>query len=375
MAQRYCTNCGNALGDDDLFCASCGKPAHETAAVATPEADVEVPPPPTQQVGGAPSFAPASAAPPEETPRISMITFLVIVMVAIVGIGVLLGQDDSGQAGSASGGGSGGGGSNGDPEGGGGASGSDDAQGASEDQYASSIETFTRPNYGILAANPDEHAGAEVDVIGQLLDNPESNGDQVAFQMFADPKNSEWSTIVHAGEGSLGLRTSNYVHVRGEVLGSMEGENAFGGTVSAVEVDADQVERVEGVNAIDPTQKTVEVGQTKSSEGFSVTIEKLEFGAKHIRAHVTASNEGDKTAKLDFDRSKIVQGEDRFGQKDPYDYSLPKPKSGVPPGDETEGVVIFGRPDPSGLFEVFFEWERGGYMADKPDPLVFQIAP
>ena len=78
------------------------------------------------------------------------------------------------------------------------------------------------------------------------------------------PNNAEWSTIVHADEGSLNLRTDNYVHVRGEVLGEMEGENAFGGTVSAVEVDADQVERVEGVDAIDPTQETVQVGQTQT---------------------------------------------------------------------------------------------------------------
>ncbi len=66
-----------------------------------------------------------------------------------------------------------------------------------------------------------------------------------------------------------------------------------------------------------------------------------------------------------------MQGEDRVGQRDPYDYSRPKPKS----GDQTEGVVIFGRPDPSEPFEIFFEWERGGYTADDPDPVVFQIAP
>jgi len=42
----------------------------------------------------------------------------------------------------------------------------------------------------------------------------------------------------------------------------MEGENAFGGTVTAVEVDAYDVERVEGVDPIDPTQETVQVGQT-----------------------------------------------------------------------------------------------------------------
>ncbi len=43
MAQRHCTNCGNGLGQDDLFCAGCGRSTAETAAVSTPEADVDVP--------------------------------------------------------------------------------------------------------------------------------------------------------------------------------------------------------------------------------------------------------------------------------------------------------------------------------------------
>lgn len=52
MAQRYCTNCGNELGPNDAFCAGCGRPAHETAAVATPEADVDVPALPVLQEEG-----------------------------------------------------------------------------------------------------------------------------------------------------------------------------------------------------------------------------------------------------------------------------------------------------------------------------------
>ena len=49
MAQRYCTNCGAELREDDRFCGNCGRTAHETARVSTPEADVPVPPPPTHE--------------------------------------------------------------------------------------------------------------------------------------------------------------------------------------------------------------------------------------------------------------------------------------------------------------------------------------
>jgi hypothetical protein len=228
----------------------------------------------------------------------------------------------------------------------------------------------------VLVANPNEHVGDKVDITGQLLDNPENQGNDVAFQMWADPVKIDWSTIVRTDRSALKFRTDDYVHVSGTVLGEMEGQNAFGGTVSAVEVEADNVERVGAMAAVDPTQKTVEVGQTRSSsEGFSVTLEKVEFGMKHTRVYLTARNDGTKVAKLDFYGSKIIQNSNRVGQNDPYDYNLPKPQAGLQPGEQTEGAVIFGRADPSQPLQVSLAWEYGGFMAPKPQPLVFAVTP
>ena len=55
MANRYCTNCGNGIGAHDQFCARCGRPAYEIAAVPTPEADTSIPQPsqgPARSSGG-----------------------------------------------------------------------------------------------------------------------------------------------------------------------------------------------------------------------------------------------------------------------------------------------------------------------------------
>jgi hypothetical protein len=49
------------------------------------------------------------------------------------------------------------------------------------------------------------------------------------------------------------LEVDDYVHVAGTVAGQMEGENMMRGTVTAVMVEADEVDVVSGVEAVDPT--------------------------------------------------------------------------------------------------------------------------
>ena len=345
------------------------KPELETAEVPLPPPpqveSADLPPAPRMAAAG--GWSPTTTAPMPRSGRSLGFWGLIGaggclgLVVLLVGLGAILAALGTSGGNGGSGGQSGGGGGGSD--------------GSSGSGGLLSGETFTRENYGVLVANPDEHKGATVDVTGQLLDNPESQGDQVAFQMWADPVKVNWSTIVRTDKKALRFSTDDYVHVRGTVLGSLDGENAFGGTVSAVEVEADEVERAEAVDAVDPTLKTIEVGLTRGSGGYSITLQKLEFGPRHTRAYVAARNDGDRGAKMDFYRSKITQNSDRVGQNDPWDYNLPKPQAGLQPGEETEGVVIFGRADPSQPLEVSFAWQYGGFMADRPEPIVFGVAP
>lgn len=72
MADRYCSNCGHELAQDDRFCPNCGSPVHQTAQVPTPEADVPVPPPPRQQAGGSTPPPPQAEAATQESQRPTM---------------------------------------------------------------------------------------------------------------------------------------------------------------------------------------------------------------------------------------------------------------------------------------------------------------
>src|SRR5215213_7535412 len=90
MAQRYCTNCGAELREDNRFCPNCGRPVHETAAVSTPEADVPVPPPPQQEEAGAQPLEQAEAQPrePWTTRQLALGCLGVFFVVFVVGAGL-----------------------------------------------------------------------------------------------------------------------------------------------------------------------------------------------------------------------------------------------------------------------------------------------
>jgi len=97
---------------------------------------------------------------------------------------------------------------------------------------AEDSETFTRANWDLLNGDPESYKGASVDIVGKVFQPPESEEGVTYIQMYADPKNLEWNTIVTYEDSGLRLREDDFVHVRGTAAGKVEGENAFGATLT-----------------------------------------------------------------------------------------------------------------------------------------------
>ena len=233
---------------------------------------------------------------------------------------------------------------------------------------------FNKDNYPKLVSDPDSQKGASVDVTGQLLDNPERQGGQLAFQMWADPANSDWNTVVLTNDQSLSLKSDDYVHVKGTVSGSYSGQNAFGGDVSAVEVNADSVKKVSAAEAIDPVQKVLPVNKTVSEKGFSITLKKIEFAKKSTRAYVTVTNGTQNVADFSTYDAKIIQGSKQIDYKDSYDYNLKEPQDTLDPGVKSDGVVLFGPVDSAQPFIISLGWMSEDYNINT-HPLRFQVNP
>ena len=361
MAQRYCTNCGAELRDEDRFCPSCGRPVHETAAISTPETDVPVPPPPSQRTeGGDPQQA---EPPPQRSTANKLLLFgcmglgLIAVLLALV-VGLAL-VASSGGGGSESAGG-----------------GANSQNGAGPDVGGfGNTETFTNGNYAELYSDPKAHKGASVDITGQLLERPEESGDELAFQMFVDVENSDWNTVVYTDQTDLDLNMDNYVRVRGQVLGSMQGENAFGGSITAPTVQASKVSTVSAGQAIDPATEVRMINRTVGGQGFDITLQKIEFGKESTRAYVTLANNTNYGASFYTFDAKIVQGSTQVDYlEDSYAYYDEEPQEELRPGVRTEGVIAVGPVDPKQPFQLRLSWTSDNYNVNTRH-VVFQITP
>jgi hypothetical protein len=326
-------------------------------------ADAPLPPPPQ---AGTPDLRPPPQAPPTQAPPppppgggrsplrwvalgAGGCLVLVVLLVGLIGGLAILGSGGGGTADSP-----------GSPEGG-----SDNGSG----------ELFTKDNYGELVADPDAHRGARVEIGGQVFQKLEESGGELTFQMFADPENAEWSTVVVTEEvGDLDLNSDDYVLVNGEVLGTVEGENYFGTDLTAPEVQASEVRIVGAGQAIDPAQEVLTVNQTQSNQGFFITLRKIEFGEESTRAYVTIRNDTGRGASFYTFDAKIQQGSTQVDYLDDFAYYEEEPQSDLRPGVQTEGVLAFGPVAPNQPFELVIPWTSNNYRVNTR-PVVFQISP
>jgi hypothetical protein len=236
----------------------------------------------------------------------------------------------------------------------------------------SSKTTFTHDNFSDLAADPDSHQGDCVDIYGQVFRPPKVEGNEVQFQIYSDPKNHEGNTLVRADK-STKVNDQDYVHVTGKVRGSFTGKNAFGADVNAVDIAADKVEKADAAEALDPTQKTLQVGQMQGNQGFQVSIDKVEFGKETTRVYLTAQNNTPNGASLYDFNARIIQGSKQVNPDNSYEYRDLEPQTDIAPGVQTSGLIPFGLVDSSAPFTVQLEWNSKDFSL-RPQPLVFDIS-
>ena len=100
-------------------------------------------------------------------------------------------------------------------------------------------------------------------------------------------KDSSYDNImVEATNLDSNIKEGDYVRVKGLHLGTTSYKSTIGLTISAQKVKAEQVEKSSYMEAIAPANKVIDLNQTKTQHGYSITLEKVELAEEEARLSV-----------------------------------------------------------------------------------------
>ena len=98
--------------------------------------------------------------------------------------------------------------------------------------------------------------------------------------------------VIVGYEGTLGFQpeTEDCVRIKGSIEGKFEGQNAFGATINAVTIKANDVKKMDCKDVIYPVKKTINVDESKTKDGVTLTLRKIEFADEHTRIYLKINN-------------------------------------------------------------------------------------
>ena len=237
----------------------------------------------------------------------------------------------------------------------------------------STKEPLTNEKWTEVNTNPDSFKGDPVDIIGKIFIAPEKDKNGTYFQMYTDPKNSEFNTIVAINDPNSNIKDGDYVHVIGKIKGKFSGENAFGAKLTAAAVNAEKVEKVDAKEILAPTKLKVDVNQSKEQHGLVITLKRIELANEETRLYVTIKNNSQQKASFYSFNTKAIQGSNQFEEQDNWEANYPKISSDILSGVESSGVVTLKPLDVNTKSaKIFLEAGTDNYMLDF-SPYVFDV--
>lgn len=245
--------------------------------------------------------------------------------------------------------------------------------GGGESQTSGEKEYIGDEEIAQMYSNPETFKGKYVKLTGKIFQEPEVDGADVYFQMWGDVKNSERNTIVEFKGGDASVKNGDYVIVDGKISGTFEGENAFGGKITAAMISAEFVEVSTYKDVVSPTISEKETPEaTIDQHGMTISISKVEFAENETRIYVNAKNNTEENFSIYSYSIKAVQDGKQYEQESNYDADYDELQSDLLPGVESNGVVTFAAMDSSKPFQVYINGSSDNWDLDFKD-YIFDI--
>lgn len=217
----------------------------------------------------------------------------------------------------------------------------------------SAKELMTNDKFEQLAGDPDKYKGDPVELTGKVFNDVETKDGVTAFQMWQDPKNNKGNVVVYS-KASMIPKDDDYVKVKGTVKGKLEGKNGFGATITAVALNIESVEKINAMDILAPTKLKVDINKIATQNGFTLTLQKIEFADTETRIYLQAKNEAKGKVNLYKYSVKAVQNGKQFETSTNYEAKYPELQSELLPGVTSEGVITFKPLDPNIKSAQFF---------------------
>ncbi|MBO8177157.1 MAG: DUF4352 domain-containing protein [Bacillus sp. (in: Bacteria)] len=223
-----------------------------------------------------------------------------------------------------------------------------------------------------MFSDPKKYKGSKVEFYGRIFVEPERDSDGTYLQVFAN-NNSERNTIIMIEDPNVDVAMDDIIHVRGTVKDAFEGENAFGGVITAPMILADSIEKTDYQTAFAPAKQTIELNAEQNQHGYKLTVQKVELADQETRVYVQVANEtNNKIYFYTFDAKLIANGK-QLEEEMNYDANYPEVQSELLPGVTTDGIIVFPALEEGvSTFQLYFEGSSDNWEIDF-EPFVFDV--
>lgn len=140
--------------------------------------------------------------------------------------------------------------------------------------------------------SPTQYKGKYVKLSGQLLTEPDKEGDTIGIQAWHDIEHFDQDFYART-DNADGIEKDDYVLVEGKIDGILTGENAFGGEVKCPLIVDAKVTKSTYIEVMEPTIAEISPAASQDQNGVIVTVDKVEYAKDETRLYVTIKNTTD----------------------------------------------------------------------------------
>lgn len=251
--------------------------------------------------------------------------------------------------------------------------------GASDGGQAASQEE-TEPEYvdniKAVASDPDAYVGKYIKFSGVASVTDESD-DSYGLQVYLDTNYND-SVLVEVPKDLVSepISADDYVSVDARIEESYDGQTVMGADATWAYLTAIGIEKTTYMDAFAPTVKELTPNVSAEQNGFSITINKVEYADQETRVYLTIANSSEYTTSYGVYSIRLIQDGQQIEQdqssNSAYMEDYPKLSYDVSAGASTSGVLVFPTIDQTKNFQVIvpdiysdnYELEFSDYTLD-----------